>query len=67
LLDVARLGDFLRRIKGRIRHQSLSSVSPLAVPILLEIGREPVHGAAREGLLRDAAEALIAEAVGEEG
>jgi len=65
LLDVARLGDFLRRIKGRIRHQSLPSVSPLAVPILLEIGREPVHGAAREGLLRDAAEALIAEAIGE--
>lgn len=65
LLDIARLGDFLRRIKGRIKHQSLASVSPLAVPILLEIGREPVHGAAREGLLRDAADALIAEAIGE--
>ncbi len=65
LLDISRLGDFLRRIKGRIRHQSLASVSPLAVPILLEIGWEPVHGAAREGLLRDAAEALIAEAIGE--
>jgi ATP-dependent Lhr-like helicase len=65
LLDISRLGSFLRRIKGRIRHQSLSSVSPLAVPILLEIGREAVHGAAREGLLRDAAEELIAEAVRE--
>ena len=65
LLDISRLGDFLRRIKGRIRHQSLSSVSPLAVPILLEIGREAVHGAAREGLLRDAAEDLIAEAIQE--
>ena len=65
LLDIARLGDFLRRIKGRIIHQSLPGVSPLAVPILLEIGREPVHGAAREGLLREAADALIAEAVGE--
>jgi ATP-dependent Lhr-like helicase len=43
----------------------LASVSPLAVPILLEIGREPVHGAAREVLLRDAADELIAEAVGE--
>ena len=64
-LDISRLGDFLRRIKGRIRHQSLPSVSPLAVPILLEIGREPVHGAAREALLRDAADELIAEAVGE--
>ena len=65
LLDISRLGSFLRRIKGRIRHQSLSSVSPLAAPILLEIGREAVHGAAREGLLRDAAEELIAEAVRE--
>ena len=66
LLDIARLGDFLRRIKGRIRHEALPSVSPLAVPILLEIGFESVHGAAREGLLRDAAtEALIAEAMGE--
>ncbi|MCL4766530.1 MAG: ligase-associated DNA damage response DEXH box helicase [Hyphomicrobiaceae bacterium] len=65
LLDIARLGDFLRRTKGRIRHQPLAGASPLSVPILLEIGWEPVHGAAREGLLRDAAEALIAEAVGE--
>lgn len=67
LLDIARLGDFLRRVPGRIRHQSLSRVSPLAVPMLLEIGREPVHGAAHEGLLRDAAAALIAEAMRENG
>lgn len=64
LLDISRLGDFLRRTKGRIRHQSLPSVSPLSVPILLEIGRESVHGGAREGLLREAADALIAEAIG---
>jgi ATP-dependent Lhr-like helicase len=59
LLDIVRLGDFLRRIRGRIRHQSLASVSPLAVPILLEIGREPVAGGAREDMLRQAAEELI--------
>jgi ATP-dependent Lhr-like helicase len=63
LLDIARLGDFLRRIKGRIRYQALEGVSPLAVPILLEIGKEPVPGAARESLLREAAEELIAEAL----
>jgi ATP-dependent Lhr-like helicase len=67
LLDVARLGDFLRRIRGRIRHQALARVSPLAVPILLEIDREPVAGAVREDLLREAAETLIAEAMGGEG
>jgi ATP-dependent Lhr-like helicase len=55
LLDIARLGDFLRRIAGRIRHQPLDRVSPLSVPILLEIGRESVAGFAREDLLREAA------------
>ena len=63
LLDIARLGEFLARIKGRIRHQALARVSPLSVPILLEIGKEPVIGAAREGLLREAAELLVHEAM----
>ena len=57
LLDIARLGDFLRRIKGRIRHIALDRVSPLAVPVLLEMGREAVRGEAREALLREAADA----------
>ena len=64
LLDIARLGEFLARIRGRIRHQPLSRVSPLSVPILLEIGRENVYGQAHDGLLRDAAEVLIEEATG---
>ena len=61
LLDIARLGDFLARIKGRIRHQPLSRASPLSVPVLLEIGKEAVAGAG-EGLLREAAQMLIKEA-----
>ncbi len=63
LLDISRLSDFLARIKGHIRHQPLERVSPLAVPILLEIGKERVHGAAREDMLRSAAAELIAEAM----
>ena len=62
LLDVARLGEFLERIRGRIRHQSLVRVSPLSVPLLLEMGREPVAGMAREDMLRAAARELIGEA-----
>ncbi len=62
LLDIARLGDFLARVKGRIRHQPLDHVSPLSVPILLEIGKEAVAGRAREDLLRAAAAMLIDEA-----
>jgi ATP-dependent Lhr-like helicase len=67
LLDIGRLGDFLRRIRGRIRHQSLPRVSPLAIPILLEIGIEPVAGSAREDLLREAAAELVAEASSRSG
>jgi ATP-dependent Lhr-like helicase len=64
LLDIARLQDFLRRIKGRIRHIALPHVSPLAVPVLLDIGKESVNGSAREELLREASESLVREAMG---
>ncbi len=63
LLDIARLGDFLKRIRGSIRHVALDRVSPLSVPILLEIGRESVGQQGREGLLREAAEDLIRDAM----
>ncbi len=63
LLDVARLAQFLARIKGRIRHAALDRISPLSVPILLEIGKEPVYGATSEHILREAAESLILEAL----
>jgi ATP-dependent Lhr-like helicase len=66
LLDIARLGDFLRRVRGRIRHQPLQGPSPLSVPILLEIGKEAVAGFAREELLREAAYALTRETTHEE-
>lgn len=62
LLDIRRLGLFLARIKGRIRHHALDRVSPLSVPILLEIGSEPVARAAREDLLREAGADLIRSA-----
>ena len=52
----------LRRIQGRIRHRRLDRVSPFAVPLMLEIGAEPVYGEAMETLLGEAAEALIEEA-----
>jgi ATP-dependent Lhr-like helicase len=63
LLDVRRLADMLSRIKGRIVHKDLDRISPLAVPIMLEVGRERVDGEAGDSLLSEA-EALIAEATG---
>ena len=62
LLDVDRLGGMLRRIAGRIVHKPLDRISPLAVPVILEIGRETVYGSAEDELLREAADALMAEA-----
>ncbi len=64
LLDIRRLSDMLLRIKGRIVHQKLDHISPLAVPIMLEIGREPVNGEAQESILLEAAEEFLSEATG---
>jgi ATP-dependent helicase Lhr and Lhr-like helicase len=62
LLDLRRLGDMLSRIHGRITYKELDRVSPLAVPVLLEIGRESVYGEASDELLAEAAEELVREA-----
>jgi ATP-dependent Lhr-like helicase len=63
LLDIKRLADMLSRSRGRIIHKALDHVSPLAVPVMLEIGREPIHGEAGDALLAEAAEELIREAM----
>ncbi|MDI7862286.1 ligase-associated DNA damage response DEXH box helicase [Rhizobiaceae bacterium n13] len=64
LLDVERLGAMLKRIKGHLTHCALEHVSPLAVPIMLEIGREPVAGEAHDAVLAEAADDLLMEAMG---
>lgn len=63
LTDIGRIAELLARVKGQIRHRALTRVSPLAVPTLLEIGREAVYGAAMDDLLGEAAADLIAEAM----
>ncbi len=63
LLDIKRLGEMLSRIRGRIIHKALDRVSPLAVPVMLEIGRETVYGEASEAVMAEAAEDLIREAM----
>ena len=63
LTDVRRLAGMLSRVRGKITHRHLDRVSPLAVPILLEIGRESVYGAAIDELLGESADALISEAM----
>ena len=63
LIDAHRLGMMLKRIRGEIIHRALDTVSPLAVPVLLEIGRESIYGEAHDALLAEAANDLIDEAM----
>ncbi|WP_233024289.1 ligase-associated DNA damage response DEXH box helicase [Rhodopseudomonas boonkerdii] len=63
LLDLRRLSDMLTRIQGHIVYRELDRVSPLAVPVMLEIGREQVYGEASDALLAEAAEELVKEAM----
>lgn len=64
LLDVRRLSDMLTRIEGRIVHKPLERISPFAVPVMLEVGREPVFGASvMEAVLREAEEDLVRDAM----
>ncbi len=64
LLDIHRLGNMLARIRKHIVHRDLEQISPLAIPIMLEIGKEPIAGEAQEFLLAQAAEELMNEVGG---
>lgn len=64
-MDLARLQAMLTRAKGRVVASPLDRVSPLAVPVMLEIGRETVARSASEEMLKAASEDLIAAAMGD--
>ena len=65
MTDVGRLADLLETAAERIEHVTLDRVSPLAVPVMVMIGREATpQGAADDELLLEA-EALAAAAMGE--
>jgi ATP-dependent Lhr-like helicase len=66
LTDVARLGDLLDRASGTMVHRRLDRISPLAIPVLVLIGRESVAGAdVDDALLGELADALADAAMGE--
>ncbi len=62
LVDFGRIEAMLERIGGRIDHVTLDHVTPLAAPMLLEMGKVPVQGAGRERLMSEAADRLMAAA-----
>ena len=55
LVDFSRIDELLARIGNRIDHLHLPQVSPLAAPLLLEMGKVPVSGEGVERLLVEAA------------
>ena len=64
MTDVGRLGSLLDRANATMIHRKLSRVSPLAVPVLVLIGRESVSGPDTDDTILIEAEALAAEAMG---
>ena len=62
LTDIRRLSDLLARFDGAICHCKLDRVSPLAVPLMLEVGRESVTSQAVETMLSELESDLLAEA-----
>jgi ATP-dependent Lhr-like helicase len=63
MTDVGRLGDLIDRAASTMLHVELDRVSPLAVPLLILIGREHVaQGDAEDALLIEA-EALVEQAM----
>jgi ATP-dependent Lhr-like helicase len=63
LTDVARLAALLDRAQGTMLHKALDRITPMAVPVLIMIGREMVAAGAAEDALLMEAEGLAAEAM----
>lgn len=66
ITDVGRLGDLIDRAQQTMRHVCLARVSPLAVPVLVLIGRETVSQGATDDALLIEAESLAAHAMRED-
>ncbi|WP_420011100.1 ligase-associated DNA damage response DEXH box helicase [Tateyamaria sp.] len=62
LVDFGRIEEMAARVEGRIDLIELDRVTPLAAPLMLEVGRVPVKGLAEEKLLAAEAERLMSTA-----
>jgi ATP-dependent Lhr-like helicase len=63
MTDVGRLADLLDRAASTMVHARLERISPLAVPVMVLIGRESVAQSGADDALLAEAEALVAEAM----
>ena len=63
MTDIGRLADLLDAAEGQLNHVELDRVSPLAVPVMVLIGRENVPAGAADDELLLEAESLAGEAM----
>jgi ATP-dependent helicase Lhr and Lhr-like helicase len=63
LIDLSRLADLLQGIQGKIVHRRLARVSPMALPVLLNLGKESTGPRLIDELLDEAAADLVTEAM----
>ncbi len=59
LVDFGRIEEMMARVGPRIDLKRLSRITPLAAPLLLEVGKIPIKGAGIERLMAAEAEALM--------
>jgi ATP-dependent Lhr-like helicase len=64
LTDIRRLADLLVAVQGRIRHHRLERISPFAIGIVADIGKEQVAGDRLDVALDELTAELVAEAAG---
>ena len=62
LVDFGRIEVLLARIQSRIVNVRAPHVTPLAAPVLLELGKVPIKGMAQETALEEEAERMMREA-----
>ena len=62
LIDFSRIKQMFDRVDDNIIHKNLPHVSPLAAPMLLEVGTVPIEGQARELILQNEVGSLMREA-----
>ncbi|WP_420005424.1 ligase-associated DNA damage response DEXH box helicase [Arenibacterium sp. LLYu02] len=59
LVDFGRIEEMMARVGSRIDLKRLPRITPLAAPLLLEVGKIPIKGAGIERLMAAEAEALM--------
>ena len=62
LIDFNRIKEMFDRVDDNITHRNLPHISPLAAPMLLEVGTVPIEGQARELILQNEVGSLMREA-----